>query len=561
MATDGTQRARIIAAASEEFTAHGFGATTLEMVAKRAGVSSRSVGRLVGDRHDLLVEVLAQRTESQVAMLLGQAAEAPDRTPPLSALIEAAHRLQAAPEASWDSLDLEVLARSRADPALRAVGTGRIAHRSANVQAISANSRRDGGLDPALSDNAVVHLSMSLSIGLAMLDPVATHRPTPLEWDAMIARIGAAVAPSEMLLQPAYEVSERWRVRVDIPDRPGGISRIVRALGALHVYTVSLSVVGFGPGTRTIDLALIAPAHVSAEVILAAAESAGEHAHITVGSPDAGRDLPTRMLDAATFLVKNPDAAPTVAAGLVEADSVEVIAATEGADDRADVLRLQWTADRHVLLKRSWAPFAGAEQARASALLRLSAAIARMSGEDDASGWIDPVRDSTVWIRLARPEDAQAVAAMHDRCSERSRYQRYFSLTEWRDIQLRRLAGGHRGATLVAMSREGDIVALGNVFPESPDDDSTAEIALIVEDAHQGSGVGRALLRRMLQVAPHMGFSEVVAHVLADNVGMKHLLATTGLRWTTTVEQGVASMTAQLVGEGQREPPGPTRVR
>ena len=548
MATDEAKKARIIEVASELFSAQGFGATTLDMVAKRAGVSPRAVGRLVGDRHALLVEVLAEHGESVVADLVGHAADTPDRNPPLSALIEAAHRLQEAPGASWGSLELEVLARSRDDAHMRAIGSERIAKRSANVKSISASSREAGGLDPELSDNAVVHLSMALSIGLAMLDPVATHRPTPLEWDAMIARIGAAVAPSELLLQPAYEVTERWRVRVDIPDRPGGMSRIIRALGALHVYTVSLGVVGYGPGTRTVDLSLIAPPHVSAEIILAAAESAGENAHITVGSPDAGRDLPTRMLDAATFLVKHPEAAPTVAAGVVEADNVEVIAATEGADDRADVLRLQWTADRHVLLQRNWAPFAGAEQSRASALLRLSSAIARLSGDVDVAGWIDPVRDGTVWIRLARPEDAHAVAAMHDRCSERSRFQRYFSLTDWRDIQLRRLAGGHRGATLVAMSRDGDIVALGNVFPEAPDEAGTAEIALIVEDAHQGTGVGTALLRRMLQVAPTMGFTHVVAHVLADNAGMKHLLETAGLSWTTTVESGVASMTAPLMG-------------
>jgi AcrR family transcriptional regulator/RimJ/RimL family protein N-acetyltransferase len=546
MSTDEAKRARIVTAASELFTSHGFGATTIDMVAKRAGVGVRAVGRLVGDRNELLLEVLAERGESVVADLVERAAETPDRTPPLSALIEAAHRLQQAPEASWDSLELEVLARARDDARMRTIGTERIARRSENVKAISASSRAAGGLDPGLSDNAVVHLSMALSIGLAMLDPVAEHRPTPLEWGAMIARIGAAVAPSEMLLQPEYEVSERWRVRVDIPDRPGGMSRIIRALGALHVYTVSLGVVGQGPGTRTVDLALIAPPHVSSDVILAAAESAGEHAHITVGSPDAGRDLPTRMLDAATFLVKHPEAAPTVAAGLVEADDVEVIPATAGVDDRSDILRLQWTADRHVLLTRSWAPFAGAEQARASALLRLSAAIARLSGEGDANGWIEPVRGGTVWIRLARPEDAHAVAQMHDRCSERSRFQRYFSLTEWRDIQLRRLSGGHRGATLVAMSRDGAIVALGNVFPESPEDAGTAEIALIVEDAHQGTGVGTALLGRMLQITPTMGFTHVVAHVLADNAGMKRLLETTGLTWTTTVEAGVASMTAAV---------------
>ena len=546
MATDEDKRAGIIAAATELFAGQGFGATTVEQVARRAGVGSRAVGRLVGDRHDLLVAVLAAGNESTVAELVEQAAETPGRNPPLSALIQAAHLLQEDPGSSWGSLELEVLARGRDDAALRAIGAERIAHRSANVRAISASSRKAGGLDAAVSDNAVVRLSMALSIGLAMLDPVAAERPTVLEWDAMIARIGAAVAPSEMLLEPEYEVSTRWRVRVDIPDRPGGIARIVRALGALHVYTVSLGVVGSAPGTRTIDMALIAPPQVSAESVLAAAQSAGENAHITPGSPDAGRDLPTRMLDAATFLVKHPEAAPAVAAGVVEADGVEVIAAIEGADDRADVLRLQWTADRHVLLHRSWAPFAGAEQARASALLRLSSAIARISGAGALADWIDPIRDGTVWIRLARPEDAQAVAALHDRCSERSRFQRYFSLTEWRDIQLRRLAGGHRGATLVAMSRDGDIVALGNVFPESPDDVRTAEIALIVEDAHQGTGVGTALLRRMLEVAPRMGFTHVVAHVLADNAGMKSLLQTTGLTWTTTVETGVASMTAPL---------------
>jgi len=54
----------------------------------------------------------------------------------------------------------------------------------------------------------------------------------------------------------------------------------------------------------------------------------------------------------------------------VEADHFEVTDAGQGQDDDADVLRLQWTADQHVVLQRGWAPFARAETTRASALLR-----------------------------------------------------------------------------------------------------------------------------------------------------------------------------------------------
>ena len=553
MGNDDEDLARAVAAAAELFTAQGYGATTLDDVARAAGVGRRTLRRLVADKAELLDLVLAARSTSQVAELVHDAASHPERTPPLSVLIEAAHHLITDPRGGWDSLELELLARAREDAELRRVARARIGERVENARVLAAASRQANGIDPELSDRAVVQLSMALSIGLAMLDAATQEGPTPAEWDALIARIGAAVAPPELLLQPDYPVATRWRVRVDIPDRPGGVSRLLRALGALHVYTQYLQVIGYVRVTgsdqvlRTIDIGLIAPEQVGEAVIRAAVESAGTNAYIRPSTEaDTGEDLLARTLDGATYLVKHPDDGPRIAAALVSADEVEVIDATEGVDDSANVLRLQWTADRHVLLHRRWAPFATTEQVRASAVLRLAAAVGRVTGQDDAAGWIEPVAGGTVWIRLARPEDDQAVAQMHDRCSERSRYQRYFSLTEWRDVRLRRLAGGHRGATLVAMSRDGQIVGLGNVFPEGPEGEHTAEIAVLVEDAQQGSGIGGALLRRMLQVAERMGFTQVVAHVLAENKGMVRLLERTGLTWQTHVEQGVAEMTAPL---------------
>ena len=136
---------------------------------------------------------------------------------------------------------------------------------------------------------------------------------------------------------------------------------------------------------------------------------------------------------------------------------------------------------------------------------------------------------------------------MHERCSAQSRYLRYLSgANQWRDISLRRLSGGHRGATLVAMSEEGTIVGLGNVFPADPDHGHGAEIAVIVEDACQGRGIGTRLLQHMLELAERIGFQEVVAIVLAQNTTMLRVLEATRLRWTRELEDAVVTMRAPL---------------
>lgn len=542
-------RRRIVEAGAELFSEHGYEGTRIRMVARRAGVSPRTVRRLTGGRSQLFAIVIAETVTSESADQIAHAAaavEAGEAPPPLAAIIAAAGEVFTAPSRSWDLLDLEALTRAHRDPDLRAIETDRIQRRWDNLKTLYQRVRAAGGIDDTVDGDVLAHFSLALSVGLAMVDPALENRPRREDWDAFMARIGVAFAPSELLLTPEPGPRVYWRIRVDVPDRPGGVAQLIRALAALHTYTLATYVIDHGEETRTLDLALTAPESVTEGTLRAAALSAGRNAYVRPGSAGDAQDLPSRILDGATELVGNPGWAPFAAEQLIEADRVRVVDATEGEDDRSNVLRLQWTPDRHVLLSRDWAPFTQTEQHRASALLRLFAAIAAAAGDTDAQGWIEPVKSGTVWIRLAHPEDSRAVTAMHRRCSPRTLYQRYVSSGDWQELQMRRLSGGHSGATLVAVGDQGTVIGLGSVFPERPGDEHSAEIALLVEDDHQGRGVGSALLRHLIRMAQGMGFAEVVAIVLADNTGMLHLLEATDLDWSSTIESGVRTLRAQL---------------
>ena len=561
--TDDELRQRILDAAAELFADKGYGGTRTRMVAERAGVTPRVVKQLTGSRAQLFADVLATRPPSESAARVAAAAADPDAAPPVSVLLEAAGDAFASPRRSWNVVELEALSRAHTDDEVRALEASRVQTRKANLKAVTEQTRRAGGIDERIGDDAFVHFALALSAGLAVIDPVSESRPTQASWNELMARVGAAFAPPGFLLSADHEANTPWRLRIDIPDRPGGLSLLLNALGTLHVYVVAAYVLDSHDGDRTIDLALMAPDRVAADTLLAAAMTIGRSGYVMEGSLDDAGDLPTRVLDGTTELVTNPESAPAAAAMLVEADRFEVTDAAHGEDDATDVLRLQWTADRHVVLHRDWAPFARAEKSRASALLRLAASIASVAGEAEALGWVEPMKlGGTVWIRLARPEDSDAVAAMHERCSESTLYRRYLTAVgQWRDVTLRRLTGGHRGATLVAMSEDGTIVGLGHVFPDASAQSQTAEIAVLVEDAYQGRGVGTRLVARMLELAERLGFDDVTATVLAQNDEMMRVLDSTGLTWSRHVEAGVLTLRATLPTAAPRlAPPSQNRA-
>jgi len=128
--------------------------------------------------------------------------------------------------------------------------------------------------------------------------------------------------------------------------------------------------------------------------------------------------------------------------------------------------------------------------------------------------------ETEVWIRPLRLNDREAFTELYGRLGEHSRYQRFFACPDqlpasWADGLLepspRRL-----GLVAEPLDRPHRIVALAD-YTVSADAES-AEVGLLVEDAWQHNGLGRALFNHLLVLGESRGIRSFVAYVHWDNL-------------------------------------------
>ena len=543
------RRRRILDAAHELFEDVGVAATSRRDVAVAADVATRSVHAVADSRSSLLAlvtEALPFPPTSQRLQEQAQSAEA--RGEALQPILAAAREAFGAPASVWDVIELQATALAPFDDQLAQVVRERVAMRWDAARTVVRQLRGEGGVDSTIDDDAATLHLLAVGAGLALLDGLTPRPVEAAAWVRLTSRLLESLAAIDPRGRDYDGATRPWRIRVVAPATPAATARVLRVLALIGAEVISLFTHAQDDGTQLIDLICSAPTALERDDLTRSLATAGHRVLAAPGVPEDEHDLIARVLDAAAELVEHPERAPRAAAELVLADSWTVEPATEGDDAASDVMRLQWTPDHHVVLHRDGAPFAAVERARASALLRLVDAVASAPAGAGGFGWVEYLRDGTqVVIHLARPEDAEGVADMHARSSEATRYQRYFTPhTDWREDQLRRVAGGHRGATLVAVNWRGDIVGLGNVFPDRPEETSTAEIAVIVEDAWQGRGLGGRLLQHLVDLARRQGFDEVLALVLASNTGMVRLLERLDLDWTRSTDPDLGASIVRL---------------
>jgi acetyltransferase len=129
-----------------------------------------------------------------------------------------------------------------------------------------------------------------------------------------------------------------------------------------------------------------------------------------------------------------------------------------------------------------------------------------------------------------RPQDAAAEQAFVGALSASSRYRRFhIALRELPPSLLRAMTevDQHRHVAFVALTPEGEIIADAR-YVHLDEDGRDAEFALVVADAHQRRGIGRALVERLAQHAREHGVQQLVGDVLWDNAPMMAMVRALG---------------------------------
>jgi len=149
----------------------------------------------------------------------------------------------------------------------------------------------------------------------------------------------------------------------------------------------------------------------------------------------------------------------------------------------------------------------------------------------------------TVHVRPITPDDADRLREFHGRLSPDTVYNRFFSMVRTlpaRDVERFTNVDHDERAAVVALLRDQIVgVCRYSRFPGTAD----AEVAVVVEDAHQGRGLGALLLEHMEAAARERGVQRFVADVLPSNRRMLAVFRSAGFEISREMADGYVELT------------------
>ncbi len=268
-----------------------------------------------------------------------------------------------------------------------------------------------------------------------------------------------------------------WRVRTNLPDRPGTLAGLARTCGEAGVDIRRIQVFpGHRVGPVTDELVLEAPATLDEDAITALVLDAGGDGVLALPCTEAAlADQPTRYVEAARAVIAQPASFPDVVARLFDA----------GCDvdgGPADVMELR-VGDVRVQVRRP-APFTATERERG---LAMAALVSDVLGRERSVG---------ATRRIGAGASVSYVAL----------------------------------ETAVQARADDVVVGEARLLPFSVDAPGSREVDLDVDVSWQRRGIGTRLLGDVARLARRVGADELVVRTRADNQAVMPMVLSAGMR-------------------------------
>jgi RimJ/RimL family protein N-acetyltransferase len=170
---------------------------------------------------------------------------------------------------------------------------------------------------------------------------------------------------------------------------------------------------------------------------------------------------------------------------------------------------------------------------------------------------VEKLRDGrSVTVRAIRPDDRDQMAGSLKELSSVSFYRRMFSpkrelsdadmkgLTEVDFVDIVALAAVMREEGHDRIVGGGRYLRMGEAAP------GRAEVAFLVDDAHQGLGIGSRIFRHLVAIARVSSIVKFEAEVLPSNDGMLRLFDRSGLKVTKKRVEDIVQVTIDMTKAG-----------
>jgi acetyltransferase len=159
-----------------------------------------------------------------------------------------------------------------------------------------------------------------------------------------------------------------------------------------------------------------------------------------------------------------------------------------------------------------------------------------------------------IGLRLTRPSDAPRVRAFLERLSRQTRVKRFFMAMpeiDERTVSHFTFYNPRQRIVVAATAPLAGVEEMIGLADIALVDTGVAELGIVVDDEHQGSGVGTALLEAVSSLAAAHGATHLRAELLDHNRPMIRLLERLG-RTVKTMEDGHVLAYTRLPLRAQR---------